>query len=142
MNDTTAPGSSASGGADSAAGGGMSSDRVDQFKQEIGDLRLKGSSAADENKLAKVGTAALIGGVALAILGAVMLTTTSDSADQRAFLAQTTFLGLAFLIVGSALFIRYSLSRYLRFWMIRLIHEQRAQTDRVVEAIEKASRGE
>ena len=43
------------------------------------------------------------------------------------------------MIVGAALFIRYSLGRYLRFWMIRLIHEQRAQTDRVVEALDRMS---
>lgn len=136
MNDSTAK------GPDSTSGGGMSSDRVDQFKQEIGDLRLKGSSAADENRLARLGTLALAAGVVLAVVGAVMVYSTSDAADQRAFLAQTTFLGLALLIVGSAIFIRYSLSRYLRFWMIRLIHEQRSQTDRIVEAIEKASQGD
>ena len=64
---------------------------------------------------------------------------TSDGADQRAFLGQTTYLGIVLVIVGAALFVRYSLSRYLRYWMIRLIHEQRTQTDRIVDAIDRAS---
>lgn len=115
------------------------SPRVAEFTEEINNLRLRGSSAGDERKLLMVGVAALVLGVVLALVGAGIVGSTSDSADQRAFLGQTTFLGLALLIAGAAVFVRYSLSRYLRFWMIRLIHEQREQTDRVVEAIRLAS---
>jgi hypothetical protein len=48
-------------------------------------------------------------------------------------------MGLALIIAGAALFVRYSLARYLRFWLIRLTYESRANTDRIVEAIERAS---
>ena len=60
-------------------------------------------------------------------------------ADQRAFMATGSFIGIALIIAGAALFIRYSLARYMRFWLIRMIYESRANTDRVVDAIERAS---
>jgi hypothetical protein len=54
-------------------------------------------------------------------------------------MAQGSFLGLALIIAGAALFVRFSLARYLRFWMIRMTYESRANTDRVVDAIERAA---
>ncbi len=39
--------------------------------------------------------------------------------------------GLALTLVGSVLFLVMSLQRYLRYWLIRLIYEQRDQTDRI-----------
>lgn len=114
-------------------------DRAAEFRKEIEDLGATGSVGKTEGLLLRLSSIALGLGVVLAVLGAAILTTTSDGADQRAFLGQTTFLGTVIVIVGAALFVRYSLGRYLRFWMIRLIHEQRVQTDRIVDAIDRAS---
>ena len=33
------------------------------------------------------------------------------------------------------LFVRASLTRYFRYWLVRLVYEDRANTDRIVEAI-------
>jgi len=33
--------------------------------------------------------------------------------------------------------VRYSLARFLRFWLVRLVHEHRSETDRVVEALKQ-----
>jgi hypothetical protein len=41
------------------------------------------------------------------------------------------------LIAGAALFIRYSVGRLLRFWLVRIVHEQRTETDRLIAAMEK-----
>jgi hypothetical protein len=40
---------------------------------------------------------------------------------------------------SGALFVRYSLARYLRFWLIRSSYEERANADRIVAAIEHAA---
>ena len=39
--------------------------------------------------------------------------------------------------IGAALFVRYSMTRYLRYWLIRTVYEQRLQTDRTVEVLER-----
>jgi hypothetical protein len=43
--------------------------------------------------------------------------------------------GASLVIVGAALFARYSVARLLRFWLARLVADQQVQTDRVVDAI-------
>ncbi len=50
------------------------------------------------------------------------------AADHRAASA----IGLA--IVGIVIWIRNSMTRYLRYWIIRLVYEQREQTERLIEA--------
>ncbi|MCB1026271.1 MAG: hypothetical protein R2704_17345 [Microthrixaceae bacterium] len=113
--------------------------RAEEFTQEIGRLKLAGSSAQNEARFTQLGVVALVVPVVLAVIGIIMVASTSDAADQRAFASQTFWLGNILVIIGATVFLRFSLGRYLRFWMIRLIHEQRAQTDRVVDAIERAS---
>jgi hypothetical protein len=41
--------------------------------------------------------------------------------------------------VAAVLWARCSLSRYLRYWLVRQIYEDRSSTDRIVEAIERAN---
>jgi hypothetical protein len=42
-------------------------------------------------------------------------------------------IGLALAVVGAALFVRGSIATFLRFWLARLIYEQKAQTDRLLD---------
>ena len=44
-------------------------------------------------------------------------------------------LGLGLIVAGAALFVRYSMTRYMRFWLLRMVYEERSQTDRTVEAM-------
>jgi hypothetical protein len=114
--------------------------RIEQFRSEVDGLKLKGSSGKGEQRLLIIGIVLTVVGIALAVLGAVQVGSSGGSpADQRAFMAQGSFMGLALIIAGAALFVRYSLARYLRFWLIRLTYESRANTDRVVDAIERAA---
>lgn len=114
--------------------------RIDEFRSEIDGLKLKGSSGEGEKRLLAIGIVLVVVGIGLAVLGAVQVGASGGSpADQRAYLAQGSFMGLALIIAGAALFVRYSLARYLRFWLIRMTYESRANTDRVVDAIERAS---
>ena len=114
--------------------------RIDQFRTEIGELKLRGSSSDGEKRLLILGVVLTVVGIGLAILGAVQVGNSGGSpADQRAFMAQGSFMGLALIIAGAALFVRFSLARYLRFWLIRMTYESRANTDRLVDAIERAA---
>lgn len=114
-------------------------DRIEQFRAEVDGLKLKGSSSEGERRMLILGTVLAVAGVVLAVLGAITVSAAGGSpADQRANMAQGSFLGIALLIVGVGLYLRYSLARYLRFWLIRLTYESRANTDRIVDAIERA----
>ena len=48
--------------------------------------------------------------------------------------------GIGVTLVGAAIYLRISLARYFRLWLVRLVYEQRAQTDRTVEALERVER--
>lgn len=115
-------------------------DRVEAFESEIRSLKLRAGSAEGEKWLLLIGIAMGVAGVALAVLGGVQTAADSNEFNQRAAMATGSFIGIALLIGGAALFIRYSLARYLRFWLVRLVHESRANTDRIVEAIERGPR--
>lgn len=114
-------------------------ERIEAFTEEIGSMKLRGSSASGERTLVLLGIAALVVGTALAVVGGIQASGTTNQADQRAFMATGSFIGIALVIVGAALFVRFSLARYLRFWMVRMVHESRANTDRIVRAINEAA---
>ncbi len=119
---------------------GVDTARVAQFREEIDTLKLKGGSAEGEKRLLALGVVMMVVGLALSIYGAIEVGLQGDfPAQQRAYTAQGSLLGIVFVIVGGALFVRYSLARYLRFWLIRSSYEERANADRIVAAIEHAA---
>lgn len=86
----------------------------------------------------------LIAGILLVVVGIVLILSGWFFAGgevrverQIPYVLSGGVLGLALVVVGSGLFVRYSLSRYLRFWLVRSIVEERAQTDRQIEALER-----
>ena len=46
-------------------------------------------------------------------------------------------LGLGLIVVGAVLFLRYSLARYLRFWLLRLIYEERTRSEASIAALDR-----
>lgn len=114
--------------------------RIEEFRSEIDSLKLKGSSGENEQKFLVGGIVLLVLGALLAIYGAIQVGNSGGSlADQIAFLAQGSLVGIVLAVAGVGLFLRYSLGRYLRFWMIRQTYEARANTDRIVDALERAA---
>jgi len=113
----------------------MNEDRIQNFTQEIGEMRLRGARADRERLLLVIGSVMLVLGLGLAVVGGFQASGTTDMGDQIAFLATGTLIGLALVIAGTALFVRYSIARFMRFWLIRLVHEHRSETDRVVTAL-------
>lgn len=131
---------STGGGGPMSAVGTADHSRIEQFRKEMDALKLKGTSGSSERWMLVLGVLLGVAGVVLGIVGAVNTINAGDSpADQRAFMASGSLLGIVLVIAGTALFVRFSLGRYLRFWLIRLVYEGRADTDRIVDAIERAS---
>ncbi|MFN8053080.1 MAG: hypothetical protein U0Q22_16665 [Acidimicrobiales bacterium] len=114
-------------------------DRVAGFQAEIEAMKVKATGGRNETRLLALGIALGVAGLALAIYGGIMVQNDANEYNQRAFMATGSFIGLAMIIGGAALFVRYSMARYLRFWLIRLVHESRANADRIVDAIDRAA---
>lgn len=115
-----------------------SSDRVEQFKAEIADMRLKDPAAGRDAQLLMGGAVLMLAGVVITIVAYFMSHGTSNDLTQND--AQTvSMIGIAVAIVGGAVFLRYSLAQFLRFWLARLIYEQQAQTDRVLGSARSSS---
>lgn len=109
-------------------------ERVEQFKEEIASMRLRDPSTARDRQLLRLGIALMVLGVAAGVYAYALSHGTTNALQQRDAIV-IALVGVAVSVVGGALFLRYSIAQFLRFWLARLAHEQQAQTDRVVEAI-------
>ncbi len=74
----------------------------------------------------------MVAGVALTIVAYSASHSTRLDLDQRDDIV-AALIGVALTVAGAALFIRYSIAQFFRFWLARLIYEQRAATDRLVD---------
>lgn len=113
-------------------------DRVEEFTREIAAMGIRTPEAERERW-------ALIGGVAAMVLGLLMIvggwwgaSGTTVVVEAVSYLISGGVLGLGLIVIGAALFVRYSSTRYLRYWLIRMIYEEQANADRVVEAVRAA----
>lgn len=104
-------------------------DRLEQFKAE---LETKGSAprpGVKDQLWSRVGLAVTVAGVVLALVAFALSDNTNNALDQSTD-TSLGIAGVAITLLGVAIYIRYSLSSFLRFWMARLLYEQRLQNDR------------
>src|ERR1044072_7669998 len=111
--------------------------RIEEFKQEVAELKLRTPDDGNERLW-------LLGGLLLPVIGLVVIIVgwlgasgEGNTAGQIPYVISGGLLGVGLIVAGAALFVRYSMTRYLRFWLVRLIYEDRTQTDRVVESLER-----
>jgi hypothetical protein len=109
--------------------------RIEEFKEEIGRLDVRPPEDNRERAWLIAGVLLTVAGLVVVLIGYWGASGTSSVAEQIPYLISGGVLGLGLTIVGCALFVRYSLTRYLRFWLLRSIYEDRTQTDRTVEAL-------
>ena len=114
-----------------------SSSPATRLEAGVADLHVPDAKADTEARLLKLGVALPVVGVVLIVLAWWNAAGTAYVADQMPMLISGGLLGLALIIVGLGLFLRFSLARVLRFWLARLVVEQQAQTDRIVDAMAK-----
>jgi hypothetical protein len=118
-----------------------SKDRVEQFKAEIADMKLRDPSTSRDRIWLGVGIALLVVGVVLAGISYPMSHNTTNPLEQNDAIT-LGLAGIAAAVVGAALFLRYSIASFLRFWLARVIYEQKAQTDRLLDATSPKSAGQ
>jgi hypothetical protein len=112
-------------------------ERLAEFQAEVNRLKIRGSAPTNEQRLLTVGLVLMPVGVLLVLIGWYGASGTRDLSEQIPYLLSGGLLGLGLTIVGAALFVRYSLARYFRYWLMRLVYEERTSTDRIVEALDR-----
>jgi uncharacterized membrane protein len=107
------------------------SPRLTEFQKEVDQLKVTGGKANPERTWTILGGIAMLAGVVLTFVSWMLTHGTSKPLEQADYSAMGTF-GIALTIVGTAVFVVMSLRRYFRYWLVRLIYEQRDQTDRML----------
>jgi hypothetical protein len=107
------------------------SPRLQQFQSEVDQLKVTGGRANPERVWMILGGLAMIAGLVITLISWTSTHNTTSNLEIADYNALGNF-GLALTIAGGAVFLVMSLRRYLRYWLIRLIFEQRDQTDRIV----------
>jgi uncharacterized membrane protein YcjF (UPF0283 family) len=108
--------------------------RVEQFKSEVAEMKLKTGSATRERVLAAIGLLLMLVGV----VGAFSAYVSATNLDNALDLQETQVLAVAFAaltLLGLALFLRYAIANFLRMWLLRQLYEGQANTQRMIDAV-------
>ncbi|MCF2525756.1 branched-chain amino acid ABC transporter ATP-binding protein [Yinghuangia soli] len=100
--------------------------RSGELAQEVAGLRIKAPNTAIDKQLMWLGVALLVAGIGTALGAYIMAHTTRLELTQNDAIV-VGLVGITISIAGMALFIRYSLSNFLRFWLARLIATSQQQ---------------
>jgi hypothetical protein len=108
-------------------------DRIERLKSDAAELNVS-KGAARDGLWQIVGAIAMATGVVLAFV-AYQLSLSKDDPRDIDSLQILAISMLALAVVGAAVFLRYSLARFLRFWLLRQLYEGQAHIDQVVAAL-------
>ncbi|MEU4317373.1 hypothetical protein AB0H20_13135 [Nocardia fluminea] len=111
----------------------MTETRADRFARELADLKIPDPAAGRGSLWLRAGATAMAAGPALAVLAYFLAHNTSDPLAQRDALV-LALIGVALSVVGAALFVRYSLTGVLRFWMARQSYDLDRLGERLSES--------
>ncbi|MFI9833154.1 hypothetical protein ACIHIX_36325 [Streptomyces sp. NPDC051913] len=106
--------------------------RADRFVRDLADLKIPDPAAARTTLWLRLGAVLMILGLVLAGSAYFVSHATQNPLDQRDALALGLG-GIAGTVVGGALFLRYSLTGFLRFWMARQSYDLAVLADRLCE---------
>lgn len=107
------------------------SPRLTEFQREVDQLKVTGGKANPERTWTILSGLAMAVGVILTLVSWILTRGTSSTLEIADYNAMGTF-GVTLAVVGTAVFVVMSLRRYFRYWLVRLIYEQRDQTDRLL----------
>jgi hypothetical protein len=111
-----------------------SSSRIEQFKSDVSEMKLKTGTAGREAAFEILGLVLMVGGVIAALITYSASLNMDDSRDVLSGGILTDAM-LALAILGAALFLRYSIAKFLRLWLLRQLYEGQENIERVVEAV-------
>jgi hypothetical protein len=113
--------------------GEIMNDRIERLKSDAAELNV-GKGAARDGIYQIVGAVAMGAGVVIAFAAYQMSLGKDDQRDIQS-LQILALAMLALAVVGAAVFLRYSMARFLRFWLLRQLYEGQSHIDQVVAAL-------
>lgn len=111
------------------------SDAADGFAARVQQMHVPEPKADREVLLLWVGAGIVAVGLLLIVAGYWGASGTEYQIDQIPYALSGGGLGLALVVLGTGLILRFSLARLFRYWLARLVYEHQVQTDRTVEAL-------
>ena len=128
MSETRTASTGATTAPDATGGRGPADDasRHERFARQLDAI---GHRTSRGDRRVVVGSAAVMGvGVLLAV---VSYFTSTNQADTRDVISSgiLAMVGLTLVVAGGAVFVRSSMTEFLRFWMLRLLAEQQRGSD-------------
>lgn len=105
-----------------APGSASSATRLERFARDLDAIGHRTSRG--DRRFVFAGVTAMVLGVVVSLVAYIVSTGQTDQRDviSSAILA---VVGLTVVVAGGALFVRSSITEFLRFWMLRLLAEQR-----------------
>ena len=113
-----------------------SADVSPDFAAELSRLKVKGGESEPDRALAFVGILLFVVGIVLIVFALQSAHTTADPLVQNERIILAIF-GALLGLSGVVVWARYSLTRYFRYWLLRVIFEERLQQDRTIEVLER-----
>jgi uncharacterized membrane protein YidH (DUF202 family) len=107
------------------------SPRLQQFQTEVEHLKVSGGKANPERNGRALGAVLMAVGLILGVYAYFGLSHNTTDPLQQGDATVMGLLGVGLTVVGTGIFVVFSLTRYFRYWLVRLIYEQRDQTDRI-----------
>ncbi|WP_436790010.1 ABC transporter ATP-binding protein [Yinghuangia sp. YIM S10712] len=102
---------------------GTAAERTESLAHEVAGLRIKAPSTTLDKQLMWLGVALMVAGIGTGIGAYIMAHTTRLPLTQRDAIV-VALCGIPISIAGMAVYLRYSLAGFLRFWIARLIATQ------------------
>jgi len=107
------------------------SPRLQKFQAEVDQLKVTGGKANPERAGRAIGAVLMLLGLILGIYAYFGLSHPTSNPLQQGDATVVGLLGVGFTVVGTGMFVVFSLTRYFRYWLVRLIYEQRDMADRL-----------
>jgi uncharacterized membrane protein YcjF (UPF0283 family) len=109
-------------------------DKMDQFKADVADLKLKTGGQRRDSALQVVGLVLMVLGVVAAVLlyEASLHQTDARNIASEEILAMSA---VGVTVIGAALFVVAALSRFLRLWLLRQMYEGQNHLDQVLDSV-------
>jgi len=108
------------------------STRLSQFQTEIDRLGVTGGRANLERRFMRLGILVAVLGLVCTLAAYFASDSAEDMRDQIDMVIFAMF-GVGLIILGGLFVAVNTVTRFLRYWLVRLIYELRDQTDRITD---------